>query len=196
MRYRANLTIGSLRVPESRIIADLLLRDLDKKSWKKAICDDNILQARSIQTAMRVAQFLRNRLEQMDADFWKLIKNGSLIVATHSCLATAIKHSYLLGDFLNLVIREQYRIFSPKLSLKIWENYLEECQGRDPAMCLWSHSTRDRLRSSVFQILAQTGYIENTKSLKLQSIQIASEVLDYLHKNNERYVLRCIQVSS
>ena len=54
----------------------------------------------------------------------------------------------------------------------------------------------DRLRSSVFQILAQAGYIENTRTLKLQPVYIASPVLDYLTAHQEHYVLRCIQVAS
>ena len=37
----------------------------------------------------------------------------------------------------------------------------------------WNESTRRRLRSSVFQTLAQAGYIENTRSLKLQNVHIA-----------------------
>ena len=62
-------------------------------------------------------------------------------------------------------------------------------------MPLWSETTRRRLRSSVFQMLAQAGYIENTRSLKLQTVHIADQVLRYLKANNETYVLRCIQVA-
>ena len=44
-------------------------------------------------------------------------------------------------------------------------------------------------------MLAQAGYIENTRSLKLQSVHIADQVLGYLKANKDEYVLRCIQVS-
>jgi hypothetical protein len=39
------------------------------------------------------------------------------------------------------------------------------------------------------------GYIENTRSLKLQTVHIADQVLRYLKANQEEYVLRCIQVA-
>jgi hypothetical protein len=110
-------------------------------------------------------------------------------------LATAVKHSLLLGDFLDLVVREQYRIFAKTLSKLLWDQYLDDCRGRDPDMPVWNESTRNRLRSSVFQILAQAGYIDNTKSRTLQTVHIASQVTDYLHQHNESYVLRCIQVA-
>jgi hypothetical protein len=51
-----------------------------------------------------------------------------------------------------------------------------------------------RLRSSVLQILAQAGYVENTRTLRLQTVHMASQVLDYLTDHHEHYVLRCLQV--
>lgn len=77
----------------------------------------------------------------------------------------------------------------------MFADYLEGCQERDPDMPQWNESTRRRLRSSVFQMLAQAGYIENTRSLRLQNVHVADQVLHYLKANGEEYVLRCIQVS-
>ena len=77
----------------------------------------------------------------------------------------------------------------------IFADYLEGCRERDPDMPQWNESTRRRLRSSVFQMLAQAGYIENTRSIKLQTVHVAEQVLRYLKANHEDYVLRCIQVA-
>ncbi len=194
MRYRASITSGSLKVAESRIIADLLLRGVDTNSWHLELIDKNVLQARSLETARRVSRLLRARLELMQPALWKMVRDGSTLLATHACLAAAVKHSALLGDFLDLVVREQYRLFTPALSNKLWDHYIEDCRSREPEMPEWSESTISRLRSSVFQILAQAGYIENTRTLKLQTVFIAKEVLSYLHVQDEQYVLHCIQV--
>lgn len=194
MRYKADITAGSLKVHESRIIADLLLRGVNAKDWEKAILKDNILQARTVATAVRLGRLIRKRLELMKPELWRLVRDGTSAVAIHAVLAAAVKHSPLLGDFLDLVVREQYRVFTKILSNKLWEDYLDDCRGRDPDMPVWKESTRKRLRSSVFQILAQTGYIENSRSKKLQTVFIASQVLRYLEKHHEHYVLRCIQV--
>ncbi|MFH1951866.1 MAG: DUF1819 family protein [Pseudomonadota bacterium] len=195
MRYKADITAGSLKVPESRIIADLLLRAIGQGEWDEAILAKNVLQARSPETARRLTRLIRGRLEAMEADLWKLVRDGTGEVATHAVLAAAIKHSPLLGDFLDLVVREHYRLFSATLSNRCWEDYLVDCRGRDPEMPIWNESTRKRLRSSVFQILAQAGYIENTRSKRLQTVHIASQVLTYLEAHNEHYVFRCIQVA-
>jgi len=195
MRYKADITAGSLKVPESRIIADLLLQGIDDRDWKKALLRDNPLQSRSPATTVRLARLIRNRLEPMKPELWRLVRDGTATLATHAVLAAAVKHSFLLGDFLDLVIREQYQVFSTALSNRHWEEYLEDCQGRDPDMPVWNESTRNRLRSSVFQTLAQAGYIENTRSKRLQTVHIASQVIGYLEKYSEHYVLQCIEVA-
>lgn len=195
MRYKADITAGALKLPESRLIADLLLRKVDADGWKDAIVKRNVLQARSPATASRLTKLIRGRLETMGPDLWKLVRDGKGTVAAHAAFAAAVKHSPLLGDFLEIVVGEQYRLFKTTLLYKLFADYLEGCRERDPEMPQWNESTCRRLRSSVFQMLAQAGYIENTRSLKLQNVHVTDQVLHYLKAHGEEYVLRCIQVS-
>src|SRR5262249_51373627 len=113
MRYKADITAGALKLPESRIIADLLLRGIDAEGWKDAILKRNVLQARNPATAIRLTKLIRGRLATMGPDLWKMVRDGKGAVATHAVLAAAVKHSPLLGDFLKLVVAEQYKVFSP-----------------------------------------------------------------------------------
>lgn len=182
-------------MPESRLIAHLLLREVDAAGWKDAIVTKNILKVRNAATARRLTKLIRDRLETMGPELWKLVQDGKGDVATHAIFAAAIKHSQLLGDFMTSVVGEQYRIFGKALTNSMWDGFLEGCRERDPEMPQWNESTRRRLRSSVFQMLAQAGYIENTRSRKLQTVHIADQVLRYLKVNKEEYVLRCIQVA-
>ena len=194
VRYRATIAAGSLKVAESRAIADLLLRGVNAHDWHTEVVEKNVLQIRSPKTAARLAQLLRARLELMQPVLWEMVRDGSALLATHACLAAAVKHSPLLGDFLDIAVREQYRLFRPAISNPIWEHFIEDCRNRDTGMAAWSESTVARLRSTVFAILAQVGYLENTLTLKLQTVHVAREVLNYLHERDEKYVLRCIGV--
>lgn len=196
LHYQANITSGSLKVAESRVIADLLLSDTSEEDWQIALFDENVLRTRTPGTAKRLSSMIRGRLQSMEPELWRLVRDGNLVVATHACLAASVKHHALLADFLELVVKEQYRIFSPKLTHTMWDDYIADCQSRDGEMQPWRPSTINRLRSSVFQILAQAGYIESTKSLRLQTVHIADEVVQYLRKNDEASVLRCIEIAS
>jgi Putative inner membrane protein (DUF1819) len=195
MRYRADITAGALKLRESRIIADLLLSNVDAEGWRDAIVTNNILQARNPETASRLTRLIRKRLETMRPELWMLVRDGKGTVATHAVFAAAVKHSALLGDFLRIVVDDQYRLFGTKLSNQLFADYLESCRERDPEMPQWNETTRSRLRSSVFQMLTQAGYIADTRSLALQTVRIAELVLRYLKAHNEEYVLSCIQVS-
>jgi hypothetical protein len=84
MRYRADITAGSLKVVESRVVADLLLRGVDAQGWKDAVVTQNLLQARNPATARRLGRLIRKRLELMDADLWRLVRDGTSDTATHA----------------------------------------------------------------------------------------------------------------
>ena len=129
VRYKADITAGALKVPESRVIADLLLREVDAEGWKDAVVKRNVLQARSPATATRLARLVRGRLETMGPELWRLVRDGKGSVATHAVLAAAVKHSPLLGDFLDLVVREQHRLFAKALSNKLWDDYLDRADA-------------------------------------------------------------------
>ena len=89
MRYRADITAGALKVPESRIIADLLLRGLNEAGWQDAIYGQNVLQTRSPKTAARLTLLLRGRLTLMDANLWTLVRDGSGTVELPGLAAVA-----------------------------------------------------------------------------------------------------------
>jgi hypothetical protein len=193
-RYKANITAGALLIIESRKVAQLLLENVDKLHWKESIENQNILQKRSPASAKRIAALIRSRLELMDAGLWTLIANGDSIVATHATFAAAIKHCTLLGDYLDIVVRGQFRILEEKLSRRLWDDYIIQCQQRDPLMDDFSPSTANKMRSNIHKILVEAGYLKNSRTLILQRVEIVKEVIRYLQSRNENYVLKCIQV--
>lgn len=192
--YKANITAGALLVPESRKIANLLINDVDKNTWKEAVENKNILQKRSLASAKRIASLIRSRLEMMDKELWELIANGDSLVATHAVFATSIKHCVLLGDYLNLVVHDHFNRFEERLSKRTWDEFIIQCQQRDPLMKEFPASTANKIRSNVHKILVEAGYLKDSRTLILQKVDIAVEVIDYLQNKNENYVLNCIQV--
>ena len=193
-RYQANFTKASLLVPESRIIAGLLVNKVDANQWHKFVVVDNILQKRTLNTAKTQASLIRNRLLTMGPELWALIRDREKQTATHAVLAATIKFSPLLGDFLDLVVREQFRRFETVLRPALWDDYLESCHERDPDMPSWSESTRAKLKQNTIRILAEAGYLHDTRTLRLQRVQISPEVIGYLRENKESYVIKCLQV--
>ena len=195
MRYRANITAGALLVPESRKIAELMLAKVNSDEWKLAIEDQNILQQHSLATSLRIANFIRSRLILMTPELWELIRDGDSVTSTHACFAAAIKHCKLLGDYLDIVIREQFRKFEERLTPGLWELFILGCKQRDLEMKDFPPSTAKKMRTNVHRILNQAGYLTGGRKWILQKVDISPEVLEYLKSYKEKYVLRCIQVT-
>lgn len=195
MIYTATITSASLRLRESRIVAGLLLDDVGVDQWKEAIFEKNALQMSSVESIKRISRLLRARLEPMGRGLWEFVRDGDRDLATQAAFAAAIKNSRLLGDFMDITMREQKALFTEKLEYRMWVDYLEGCRGRDPGMPHWSDSTITRLRSAVFSMLAETGYLRDTRSLLLQTVFVDAQLAVYLREQGETYVLRCLEVA-
>ena len=195
MHYKANITAGALFVPESRKIADLLLREVEFDEWKKVIENQNILQRLSPASSIRIANFIRSRLRLMTPDLWELIKDGDSITATQACLAAAIKHCRILGDYLDIVVRGQFNKLEDRLTPRLWEDFVLGCRQRDPEMDEFPPTTAKKMRTNIHRILNEAGYLKGGRKWLLQRVDILPEILRYLKDNDEEYVLRCMQVT-
>ena len=114
--YNAEISAGSLMLPESRRVARLLLTHPTKEQWFQALKVDNVLQKKSPATARRQARLIRNRLDTLEHEAWSLIAEGSQEVATQLLFAAAIKHSRVLADFLRDVYAGHLRRLEQNIS--------------------------------------------------------------------------------
>lgn len=195
MLYTATISSTPLRLRESRIVAGLLLDQLDDEAWHEAIVEQNVLQVGSDIGVVRSARILRARLKPLGERVWSMVRDGDRELATQSCFAGAIQHSRLLGDFLDLAVREELAKFERVLDPLVWSRYLDGCRGRDPEMPHWSDTTVNKLRSIVFSMLAEAGYLESTQSLAFQNVFVRDELIDALREIGATYVIRCLEVT-
>ena len=194
MIYTATISSTSLRVRECRIVADLLLQAVSKEEWTKAVVEQNVLTMGRSVTIIRSSNILRARLEPLGEGLWRMVRDGGQEQATQAAFAGAVRHSRLVGDFMDLTMREQRALFAKKLEKRVWSDYMEGCRGRDPDMPYWSDTTVAKLRSVVFSMLAEAKYLKDTRSLLLQTVFVDAQLDAYLKDRGETYVLRCLQV--
>lgn len=175
-RYSANITAGSLLLPQSRRIAELLLQDLSPDAWEQALRGDNMLQARTPTTALRQARLIRARLETLPRAAWQIVAMGDKEAASQTLLAGAVLHSALLGDFMREVLAVRRRRLDLALTPLDWEPFLADCAARDPAVATWTPSTRAKLLQVLLRMLAEARYLESTRSLKLRAPDLHPDV--------------------
>lgn len=195
-RYRADISAGSLMLPESRIVAALLLNEVTLAEWKQAIRGENLLQKSSPATALRQAKLIRLRLESIDRALWPLVANGDKEVATQSLFAAALAHSALLHDFVSEVVMDQALRLERFLLPREWDRFLEDCQARDASVAKWRRSTRQKLLQVVLRILAEAGYLHSTRSLVLAQPHIHPIVSQALKSAGQHQLLGVMELEA
>lgn len=192
--YKANITAGALLVTDSRKIADLMLRNVTPQEWKDTIECQNILQRLSVSSRRRIANLIRARLILMRPELWQIVRDGDSICSTQALFSAAIKHCRILGDYLDLVVREQFKNMEDRLTLPLWDQFIMSCKQRDPLMDDFPPSTLKKMRINIHKILVEAGYLKSAYNWHLQKINLVPEITEYLLNNNEEYVIKCIQV--
>jgi hypothetical protein len=193
--YNANLVKASLKVPESRIIAGLLLDGVDAAAWHRAIVVDNVLQTRSPYTARTFASFIGHRLRTLEPAAWAMVRDGSTEVATQTVLAATIRYSRLLGDFLEHVLKDRHRRFELNITARDWSEFIEGCQARDPNVDCWTEGVIMKLRQNIFRIVAEAGYVTDTNSMTIQHVAVLPEVVDLLNRLSDNETLSAMRAT-
>ena len=181
--YDSDLIGGSLMVRESRIIADLLLQQATAEQWHQAIQVENVLQKRTTASAQRNATAIRKRLERLEPDFWKALRDGDDELATQVAFCGALERNLLLVEFMETVLREAYISQAQYLGNHIWLDFLDERSQRDPDICEWKESSKKKMGQVVFRMLAEVGYLKSTRTLELQRVIVRAELRSLLEEH-------------
>ena len=187
-KYSADLSDVSLLVPEAKIIAKLLLDHIGKTEFVEKIQGENILQYTNTGRASRHGSIIRARLEMANEDLWQLVANGEFTTATQATLIATLKRSSILYDFFRLEIIPLIEEHIFNLPRHHWKKFLDGCKLRDPEMTDWSPATIKRVGTTLFKILKEVGFIENTRKPELNRILVTPEIYDYLKKHREREI--------
>ena len=190
--YNAEISAGSLMLPESRRIAKLLLERPSEQRWNQALNEENLLQ-KTPATARRQARLIRNRLEMLDEEGWRLVAESDKELSSQLLMAAAIKHSRMLADFLRDVYGQDLRRMERSLNLRQWEGFLAECVHRDAQVASWSDSTNKKLFQVIVRILAEAKFIDSTRKLNLTPPMLHPAAISYLKQRKDADVLAVME---
>jgi hypothetical protein len=194
MMYQSDLSAGSLLVSESKTLAAMVLQGMGRAEISEKILKENVLQKRSPQYSKKLAGAILDRLDRADTSVLRLVA-GDRQLAAQVLLSLNLIRSQLLLDFFVLGLADEYRLGHDKLENPVWNRFVEGCISRDPSVQAWSAATLETMRKVIFRILVEAGYLENTRTRRLQKVFIRPEVTEYLTANHQKPILKAMQVS-
>ncbi len=187
--YKSDLNGGSLMVRESRIIANLLLQGASEDDWEQAIQVNNELQKRTPATAKRFARAIRTRLELLEPEFWKALRDGDDELATQVAFVSVLERNLLLLEFMEQVVKDVYAAHVEKIESYQWLDFLDDCGNKDSKIYDWKDSTKKKMGTVVFRMLFEAGYLESARTKKIQNVLIRPELKDMLENTFRQRLL-------
>lgn len=179
-KYLGDLSGGGLLITESRTIAEIHVKKLSDKEWKQIIVDENVLQKKSAQTALRFANVIRKRLDAMGEPFTQLLLDVSERAYIQLLMAAFIVQSPVIADFMRECLLEARRTYKPDIPNDAWISFIDDRIKVVPELSSYSESTIKRMGSNVIKALVDTSYLKSTRQRQIQAVYLLPEVKDLL----------------
>lgn len=193
--YNAEISAGSLMVPESRRIARLMLTQPTVEQWDEAMKQENLLQKKPA-TARRQARLIRNRLATLDDEGLQLVADGEGELTGQLLLAASARHSQLVSDFMRDVYAADLRRLERTLSHRQWEAFLAECEHRDDAVGTWAETTRKKLFQVIVRMLVESKFLDTARRMSLTPPMLHPKVRAYLKRLGAEETLARMEVKA
>lgn len=180
--YVGDINGGSLMLSDSLILAPYLLDERDKDQWKKLIVDQNILQRKSAQTALRAAATVRKRLLPLGSEFLNDLVTRPERTYIQLLMLALLIESPIMVDFMQNVVSEARRRYKPNLDKNAWDDFLEDRCRSWPELRNFSDETYKKIGKNIIRALAEAGYIDSATSKRLQPVFLVPDVRSWLTK--------------
>ncbi|UYJ84604.1 DUF1819 family protein [Yersinia enterocolitica] len=178
--YIGDLVGGSLFLTESRIIAESLLKDLSDDKWKSLIIENNILQKKSGQTAIRYARTIRCRIEGLGEKFITELLTANERAYIQMLMMSLLIHSPVIADFMRLTLAETRRIYKPALTADAWSEFYDSRMRAYAELGDFSDSTIKKMGNNAIKALVDSAYLSDSRTKKIQPVYLMPEVKDWL----------------
>ncbi|KDA07148.1 hypothetical protein DC31_01680 [Microbacterium sp. CH12i] len=158
-RYALSFTSGGLLVREADVIVTVYLRTRDWTAVRQAATEQNLLQARTTSSSLRVTREAIQRLRVLDDAELELLAESSLTERCHLMWAAACRRYDLIGDFAEEVVRERFLLMTPTLDAEDFERFMTGKSLWHTELDELKPSTRAKLRQNAFRMLHEAGLL-------------------------------------
>lgn len=187
-RYSLSFTSGALLTREAMVAAPLYLRERDWTTVRRMIMDDNLLQSRTVSSGDRLVREIVGRLRVLNDDELELLADSTGSERAHMMWLAACRHYELIGEFAEEVLRERYLLLAAGIEHDDFESFIRSKALWHPEIADLKQSTLRKLRSNLFRMLIEAGFITQSGRLlkALPSARVA-DVLSRATPSDHRY---------
>jgi hypothetical protein len=154
-RYALSFTTGALLAREGALLAPNYLARRDWEQVRDDAVGDNVLQARTYSTGVRLVRETVKRLSALADDEVALLTEATASERAHLMWAAACRRYELIGEFAEEVLRERFVLLTLTLGYKDFDSFVRSKALWHQELATIKDSTLQKLRSTVFQMLRE-----------------------------------------
>lgn len=158
-RYALSFTSGALLAREAMIAAPLFLVVRDWSAVRDQLGAENLLQARTASSGLRLAREVTQRLAVLTEAELKLLRDTSPGERGHLMWIAACRRYAFIGDFAEEVVRERFLLLMPTLGYDDFDSFVHGKVLWHPELAEVKGSTLQKLRWAVFKMLTEAGLL-------------------------------------
>ncbi|ERI35653.1 hypothetical protein M707_20580 [Arthrobacter sp. AK-YN10] len=175
-RYALSFTSGALLMREAAIVAPVYSLERDWARVRAVVAGENLLQARTVASGLRLAREVIQRLTVLTDDEIKLLIEATSTERGHLLWAAACRRYDLVGEFAEEVVRERFLLLTPSLDHNDFDSFVRSKSLWHTELSELKDSTRRKLRSNMFRMLNEAGLLSNSGLIQpaMMSQRVAS----------------------
>lgn len=165
-RYALSFTTGGLLEREAAILAPVYLENRDWVKVRDLAVEENLLQARTYRTGVRLVRETVKRLSSLSDHEVEILDEVTASERGHLMWAAACRRYALIGEFAEEVLRERFLTLANTVSYEDYDSFYR-------AKAMWHDELDDvtdlsykKLREVLFKMMVEAGLLTTQRTIE------------------------------
>lgn len=164
-RYALSFTTGTLLTREAALLTPAYLAERDWEGVRDQAVADNLLQARTHSTGVRLVREAVKRLSVLTENELELLGDLTATERGHLMWVAACRRYDLIAEFAEEVLRERFLLLAPTLGYEDFDSFVRGKALWHDELAAITDSTKQKLRSTVFKMLVEAELLSETQHI-------------------------------
>lgn len=184
MKYSAGMVSCLFWLNETLKTIPYYLDKISISEMKKIVVAQNLYQVRAEDRCKRIAGVIYKRLNTLNIDLIKEMKNSDINTARIIHLISIMKSDLLFFEFMNLVFKKTLQLGKKNLEEADIKNFFDEKIAQSEEVANFSTSAIAKLKQTYVKFLIESEIVENAQTKKILIPYIDYRIQDLLKKSD------------
>lgn len=187
--YEVAVANHPVLLKETLTCAKLLTKNNDWKSMADQVIEENLLEARSVNTAQTYLRAIRLRLDHVPEPLLAMMAGRHQKTARLALFYVLLNKNRLLREMMEEPVRDAMLAKEKQVSREDIENFFERKRQNDSVLKGWSDTTWRKYWQNTLKMATETGVLEAGDDYDLVQEAVPKKLAGFLEEQDETVML-------